>query len=154
MPIRTCSSPHPFLLFQVCTIVLFTDGLVIRYHNSIFGNCRNILRLRLRVTMLAPVPEALHYCLEMRTNLFSFITVPATFGPWRRSMNLRLRPSLLCAAYRYGLLSSPAAGTEQGACCSRRLLVGVGDFRDIAVMAADRLQWAKKKETLWQLVSY
>jgi hypothetical protein len=59
-------------------------------------------------------------------------------------MNLRLRPSLLCVAYRYGLLSSPAAGTEQGACCSRRLLVGVEDFRDIAVMAADRLQWEKK----------
>ena len=59
-------------------------------------------------------------------------------------MNLRLRPGLLCVVHRCGLLSSPGAGTEHGACCSRRLLVGVGDFRDIAVMAADRLQWEKK----------
>jgi hypothetical protein len=50
-------------------------------------------------------------------------------------MNLRARPRLLYVAFRYGLLYSPAAETEHGACYSRCLLVGVDDFRGIAVMA-------------------
>jgi hypothetical protein len=50
-------------------------------------------------------------------------------------MNLRVRLCLLYVAFRYGLLYLPTAEAEQGACCSRHLLVGVDNFGGIAVMA-------------------
>jgi hypothetical protein len=71
-------------------------------------------------------------------------------------MNLHVRPSLLYVAFRNRLLSSPAAGTEQGACCSWRLPVGVEGFRDIAVMAAVKLQWEKSGRRFgnWSCVDF
>lgn len=105
--------------------------------------------MRLRATMLAPIPGALHYCLEMRINpLFFFHHCSDNFGVVEK-VRLRVRPSLLMWHLDMGCYIRP-----QGACCGRRLLVGVDDFSGHRCYGGSQTAAGEKKwETLWQLVS-